>query len=138
MINQKALPTSEKLCQEIYNTKSTTRNWYAHLLRRRVELRGAELGARSPSSGRVPRAPARCVGRFASVGAPREATRRSGPSERDVDATGDGERRSSRALSAKGRTRDGGIRPRHLGDERDRSDRRSEKGGVAKFTFVGA
>ena len=94
----------------IYNTKSTTRNWYAHLLRRRVELRGAELGARSPSSGalRGPVRERRGPARGDASKRPRAELRRGG------------ETRSSRAPDRRraARCRVGDIRRRHLSDDR--------------------
>ena len=116
----------------VYNTKSTTRNWYAHLLRRRVELRGAELGAPSPSSGAL-RGPVRERRRPARGNAterPERARRRR-----------DRRRRTSQLARALG----GGAMPRRrhsTAAQRRRSSeisvryRRREKGGVAKFTFV--
>ena len=95
---------------EIYNTKSTTRNWYAHLLRRRVELRGAELGARSPSSSalRGPVRERRGPTRGEATEPPRAELRRGG------------ETRSSRAPDRRraARCRVGDIRRRHLSDDR--------------------
>ena len=111
----------------IYNTKSTTRNWYAHLLRRRVELRGAELGARSPSSGAL-RGPVR-ERRRPARGNATERPERARPAPANVAARARSQRRRDAASAAfdRGTSATSEISVRY---------RRREKGGVAKFTFV--
>ena len=94
------------------------------------------MNCTAPSSRRLRRAPALCVGRFASVGAPREATRRSGQSERNASA-----RPPTARVTALARALGGGPMPRRWQSTTARRSSEigvasTRKGGVAKFTLV--